>query len=131
MEKIIIRWEKEVEKEVLSRIRMDIIKSIIASNAIDILIIDPKDKDYEEIIKEAHNNSDLILNEPIPEKLKEIAEEIAEEFNKTLELKNQKILDANIIIDETPWYNRFLKKWDKFAYQASKFNSKKKGNNKR
>jgi hypothetical protein len=86
---------------------MDVVQNIIASNAIDILIIDPKDKDYEEIIKEAHNNSDLILNEPIPEKLKK---EIAEEFNKTLELKNQKILDANIIIDKSPWYNRFLKK---------------------
>ena len=86
---------------------MDVIQDIIASNAVDILIIDPKDKDYEEIIKEAHNNSDLILNEPIPEKLKK---EIAEEFNKTLKLKNQKILDENIIIDETPWYNRFLKK---------------------
>ena len=86
---------------------MDIIKSIIALNTVGILIIDPKDKDYEKIIKEAHNNSDLILNEPIPEKLKK---EIAEEFNKTLELKNQKILDVNTIIDETPWYNRFLKK---------------------
>ena len=118
MEKIIIVWEKEV----LSR--MDIIKSIIALNTVSILIIDPKDKDYEEIIKEAHNNSDLILNEPIPEKFKK---EIAEEFNKTLELKNQKILDANIIIDETPWYNRFLKKWDKYDYQPSKPNSKKKG----
>lgn len=117
MEKIIIVWEKEE----LSR--MDIIKSIIALNTVSILIIDPKDKDYEEIIKEAHNNSDLILNEPIPEKLKK---EIAEEFNKTLELKNQKILDANIIINKSPWYNRFLKKWDKFAYQASKINSKKK-----
>lgn len=127
MEKIIIIWEKEVEKEALSRIRMNIIKSIIASNAIDILIIDPKDKDYEETIKEAHNNSDLILNEPIPEKLKEIAEE----FNKTLELKPVEILESDFILDETPWYNRFLKKWDKFAYQASKFNSKKKGNNKR
>ena len=64
MEKIIIVWEKEL----LSR--MDIIKSIIALNTVSILIIDPKDKDYEEIIKEAHNNSDLILNEPIPEKFK-------------------------------------------------------------
>ena len=86
---------------------MDVIQNIIASNAVDILIIAPKDEDYEKIIKEAHNNSDLILNEPIPEKLKK---EIAEKFNNTLELKKQKILDANIIIDETPWYNRFLKK---------------------
>ena len=86
---------------------MDVIKNIIALNVAGILVVNPKDKDYEEIIKKAHNNSDLILNEPIPEKLKK---EIAEKFNKTLELKNQKILDANIIIDETPWYNRFLKK---------------------
>lgn len=118
MEKIIIVWEKEVLN------RMDIIKSIIALNTVSILIIDPKDKDYEEIIKEAHNNSDLILNEPISEKLKK---EIAEEFNKTLELKDQKNLDANIIIDKTPWYNRFLKKWDKYDHQPSKPNSKKKG----
>jgi hypothetical protein len=86
---------------------MDIIKSIIALNTVSILIIDPKDKDYEEIIKEAHNNSDLILNEPIPEKLRK---EIAEEFNKTLELKPVKILESDFILDETPWYNRFLKK---------------------
>lgn len=119
MEKIIIVWEKEV----LSR--MDVIQNIIASNAVDILIIAPKDEDYEKTIKEAHNNSDLILNEPIPEKLKK---EIAEKFNKTLELKNQKILDANIIIDETPWYNRFLKKWDKYDHQPSKPCSKKKWN---
>lgn len=117
MEKIIIVWEKEV----LSR--MDIIKSIIALNTVSILIIDPKDKDYEEIIKEAHNNSNLILNEPIPGKLKK---EIAENFNKTLELKDQKILDTNIIIDENPWYNRFLKKWDKYDHQPSKPNPKKK-----
>ena len=117
MEKIIIVWEKEV----LSR--MDIIKSIIALNTVSILIIDPKDKNYEEIIKEAHNNSDLILNEPIPGKLKK---EIAENFNKTLELKDQKILDTNIIIDENPWYNRFLKKWDKYDHQPSKPNPKKK-----
>ena len=119
MEKIIIVWPKEV----LSR--MDVVQNIIASNAIDVLIIDPKDKDYEEIIKEAHNNSDLILNEPIPKKLKK---EIEEEFNKILELKPVKILESDFILDETPWYNRFLKKWDKFAYQASKINSKKKGN---
>ena len=118
MEKIIIVWPKEV----LSR--MDVIQNIIASNTVDILIIDPKDKDYEEIIKKAHNNSDLILNEQIPEKLKK---EIEEGF-KTLELKNQKILDANIIIDETPWYNRFLKKWDKYDHQSSKPNSKNKWN---
>ena len=122
MEKIIIVWEKEV----LSR--MDFIKNIIALNVAGILVVNPKDKDYEEIIKECNNNSDLILNKPITKKLKK---EIEEEFNKILELKPVKILESDFILDETPWYNRFLKKWDKFAYQASKFNSKKKGNNKR
>ena len=117
MEKIKVR----APKQEFQNIRLLI--SGMAKRTVDVLLIDPKDKDYEEIIKEAHNNSDLILNEPIPEKLKEIAEE----FNKTLELKNQKILDANIIIDETPWYNRFLKKWDKYDHQPSKPNSKKKG----
>ncbi|MBR4634263.1 hypothetical protein IKO50_04960 [bacterium] len=86
---------------------MDFIKNIIALNVAGILVVNPKDKDYEEIIKECNNNSDLILNEPITKKLKK---EIEEEFNKILELKNQKILDANIIIDKSPWYNRFLKK---------------------
>jgi len=117
MEKIIIVWEKEVLR------RMNFIKNIIALNVAGILVVNPKDKDYEEIIKKAHNNSDLILNEPIPKRLKK---EIEEEFNKILELKPVEILESDFIIDETPWYNRFLKKWDKFAYQASKFNSKKK-----
>ena len=119
MEKIIIVWEKEV----LSN--MDFIKNIIALNIAGILVVNPKDKDYEEIIKECNNNSDLILNKPITKKLKK---EIEEEFNKILELKPVKILESDFILDETPWYNRFLKKWDKFAYQASKINSKKKGN---
>lgn len=119
MEKIIIVWEKEV----LSN--MDFIKNIIALNVAGILVVNPKDKDYEEIIKECNNNSDLILNEPITKKLKK---EIEEEFNKILELKNQKILDANIIIDKSPWYNRFLKKWDKYDHQSYKPNPKKKWN---
>ena len=119
MEKIIIVWEKEVLGN------MDFIKNIIALNVAGILVVNPKDKDYEEIIKKCNNNSDLILNEPIQKKLKK---EIEDEFNKILELKPIKILESDFILDETPWYNRFLKKWDKFAYQAYKPNPKKKWN---
>ena len=106
MEKIIIVWEKEA----LSRI--DIIKNIIASNATEILIINPESPDYEEIIKKANNSSVLILNDTTPKTLKK---EITEEFNKVFELKSRELLDVEVksLIDETPRYDRFLKKWKK------------------
>ncbi len=119
MEKIIIVWEKEALN------RMDIIKNIIASNATEILIITPESPDYEEIVKKANGSSVFILNDATPEKLKK---EISEEFNKVLEPKPQKILDENVIIDEAPRYDKFIKKWNKYIHQPSKPNSKKKWN---
>jgi hypothetical protein len=86
---------------------MDIIKNIIASNATEILIITPESPDYEEIVKKANGSSVFILNDATPEKLKK---EISEEFNKVLEPKPQKILDENVIIDEAPRYDKFIKK---------------------
>ncbi len=122
MEKIIIVWEKEALN------RMDIIKNIIASNATEILIITPESPDYEEIVKKANGSSVFILNDATPEKLKK---EISEEFNKVLEPKPQKILDENVIIDEAPRYDKFIKKWNKYIHQPSKPNSKKKWNNRK
>ena len=106
MEKIIIVWEKEA----LSRI--DIIKNIIASNATEILIINPESPDYEEIIKKANDELAFIINDTIPKMLKK---EITEEFNKVFELKSRELLDVEVksLIDETPRYDRFLKKWKK------------------
>ncbi len=118
MEKIIIVWEKEALN------RMDIIKNIIASNATEILIITPESPDYEEIVKKANGSSVFILNDATPEKLKKEPEG----FNKVLKPKPQKILDENVIINEVPRYNKFLKKWNKHDYQPSKPNSKKKWN---
>jgi hypothetical protein len=121
MEKIIIVWEKEA----LSRI--DIIKNIIASNATEILIINPESPDYEEIIKKANNSSVLILNDTTPKTLKK---EITEEFNKVFELKSRELLDVEVksLIDETPRYDRFLKKWKKDNRRPANSNSKKKWN---
>ena len=118
MEKLIIVWGKEA----LSRI--DIIKNIIASNATEILIVTPESPDYKEIMEKA-NSSVIILNDTTPKTLKK---EISEEFNKIFKLKSQKFLNENIIINETPRYNRFLKKWNKHDYQTLKPNSKKKWN---
>ena len=119
MEKIIIVWEKEKLNHI------DSIKNIIASNATDVLIIDPLESpNYEEIIKNTKNSSVFILIDNAPEKFKK---EI-ERFNKVLESKPQKALDINLTIDETPWYDRFLKKWNKHTYKSSKPNSKKKWN---
>jgi hypothetical protein len=52
------------------------------------------------------------------------------EFNKVLELKSREILDVkvNSIVDETPRYNRFLKKWKKDNRRPANSNSKKKWN---
>ena len=119
MEKIIIVWEKEKLNHI------DSIKNIIASNATDVLIIDPLESpNYEEIIKNTKNSSVFILIDTAPEKFKK---EI-ERFNKVLETKTKKALDINLTIDETPWYDRFLKKWNKHTYKSSKPNSKKKWN---
>lgn len=118
MEKIIIVWEKEILN------RIDVIKNMIASNTVDILIVDPKSPNYEEVIKNAESGSVIILNDTTPDTLKKELEE----FNKVLKPKPQKILDENVIIDETPRYNRFLKKWNKHYYQPLKPNSKKRWN---
>ncbi len=118
MEKIIIVWEKEILN------RIDVIKNMVASNAVDILIVDPKSPDYEEVMKNAEGDSVIILNDATPEKLKKEPEG----FNKVLKPKPQKILDENVIINEVPRYNKFLKKWNKHDYQPSKPNSKKKWN---
>ena len=80
MEKIIIVWKKEILD------RIDVIKNMIASNTMDILLVDPKSPDYEEIIKNAEGSSVIILNDTTPEKLKKELEE----FNKVLKLKSSK-----------------------------------------
>ncbi len=118
MEQIIIIWPKEKLHH------MDFIKNLIASQAINVLIIDPKEQqNYEEIIEKA-NDKFVTLNDQEPEKLRR---EI-EKFTKALEQKPQVILDTKPIIDETPWYNRFLKKWNMFDHYTSKPHSKKKWN---
>jgi len=121
MEKIIIVWEKEALN------RIDIIKNIIASNATEILIINPESPDYEEIIKKANNESVFIINDTTPNTLRK---EIAEEFNKVFELKSREVLNVDVkpLIDETPRYDRFLKKWKKNNRRPANLQSKKKWN---
>ena len=121
MEKIIIVWEKEALN------RIDIIKNIIASNATEILIINPESPDYEEIIKKANNESVFILNDTTPKTLKK---EIAEEFNRIFELKSREVLHVKVnpLMDETPRYDRFLKKWKKDNRRPANLQSKKKWN---
>jgi len=110
MEKLIIIGPKEEINH------MDYIKNLIASQAINVLIIDPKEQpDYEEIIKNAGDKF-ITLNNQKPEKFrKEI-----ENFNKVLELKPQTILNTKPLIDETPWYDKFLKKWKKDNHRWNK-----------
>ena len=121
MEKIIIVWEKEALN------RIDIIKNIIASHATEILIINPESPDYEEIIKKANNESVFILNDTTPKALKK---EITEEFNRVFELKSREILNVDVkpLMDETPRYARFLKKWKKDNRRPANLQSKKKWN---
>ena len=118
MEKLIIICPKEEINH------MDYIKNLIASQAINVLIIDPKEQpDYEEIIKNAGDKF-ITLNNQKPEKFrKEI-----EKFNKVLELKPQTILDTKSLIDETPRYNRFIKQWKRDNHLPSKSQFKRKWN---
>ena len=118
MEKIIIVWEKEALN------RIDIIKNIIASNATEILIINPESPDYEEIIKKANNESVFIINDTTPKTLKK---EIAEEFNRIFELKSRESLAVELK-DATPRYDRFIKKWKKDNRRPANLQSKKKWN---
>ena len=118
MEKIIIVWEIE------SLSRIDIIKNIIASNATEILIISPESPDYEEIIKKSNNSSVIILNDTTSDTLKK---EIAEEFNRVLELKSRESLAVELK-DATPRYDRFLKKWKKDNRRPANLQAKKKWN---
>jgi hypothetical protein len=52
------------------------------------------------------------------------------EFNKVFELKSREALDVNVkpLMDETPWYNRFLKKWKKDNRRPANSKLKKKWN---
>ena len=117
MEKIIIVWEKERLD------RIDVIKNIITSNTMDILIVDPKSPDYEEIIKKAWDCLLYTLDDSQPEWFRK---------ERILEYKNIPYIlnwiDSNILSNNTPWYDRFLKKWKKGNHWPSKPNSKKKWN---
>ena len=119
MEKIIIVWPKSFVQ------RMVIVNMI--SSVKDVLIIDPKENpNYEDIIKDAGDSLVCVLDDS---ETKQLKKEIWE-FNKVLELKSREILDVkvNSIVDETPRYNRFLKKWKKDNHRPANFNSKKKWN---
>ena len=120
MEKIIIVWPKNF----LQRM---VIVNMISSVIKDVLILDPKENpDYEDIIKDAGDSLVCVLDDS---ETKQIKKEIWE-FNKVLELKSREILDVkvNSIVDETPRYNRFLKKWKKDNRRPANSNSKKKWN---
>ncbi len=122
MEKIIVI----APKQEFQNIRLLI--SGMAKRTVDVLLIDPKDTpNYEEIIKEANTNLICTLDDKnIEEKLRNSIEE----FNRTLKFEHipHVEVDTKKLIDTTPWYDRFLKKWDKYDHQPSKPNSKKKWN---
>ena len=135
MEKIIII----APKQEFQNIRL-LISGMAKRTVDVLLIDPKNTPNYEEIIKEANTNLICTLDdieeklrnsieefnrtlkfEHIPhvevdtKKLIDttpdtLKKEISEEFNKVFKLKSQKFLDENIIIDETPWYDRFLKK---------------------
>ena len=121
MEKLIIVGPKEEINHI------HFIKDLIASQAINVLIIDPKEQpDYEETLKKAGDKF-ITLNGQEPEKFrKEI-----EKFNKVFELKPQTILDTKPIIDDIPRYNSFTKQWKRDNHRPSNSQFKKKWWNKR
>lgn len=102
MEKFIIIGSKDRMKRIDPFIRM------VISPLKEILIIDSKEKhNYEEMIEEFNDNIVCVLHDSQPENLrKEI-----EETEKLFKLKSQEILGVNPMIDKTPRYDRFIKKW--------------------
>jgi len=120
MEKIIIVWPKNFVQRM-------VIVNMISSVIKDVLIIDPKENpDYEDIIKNAGDSLVCVLDDSEEKQLKK---EIWE-FNKVLELKSREALDVNVkpLMDETPRYARFLKKWKKDNRRPANLQSKKKWN---
>lgn len=87
-----------------------VIMNMISSVIKDVLIIDPKENpDYEDIIKDAGDSLVCVLDDSEEKQLKK---EIAEEFNRIFELKSREVLHVKVnpLMEETPWYDRFLKK---------------------
>ena len=123
MEKIII----VAPKQEFWNIRFLI--SGIAQRALDILLIDPKESpDYEKIIKEADAKLVCTLDDSdIEEQLKKSIKE----FNKVIEFKNLPHVldwvDSKKLMDTTPWYDKFLKKWKTSNHWWDKSKFKKKG----
>ena len=120
MEKVIIVWPKNFVQRM-------VIVNMISSVIKDVLIIDPKENpDYEDIIKDAGDSLVCVLDDSEEKQLKK---EIWE-FNKVFELKSREVLDVNVkpLMHETPWYNRFLKKWKKDNRRPANSDSKKKWN---
>ena len=120
MEKVIIVWPKNFVQRM-------VIVNMISSVIKDVLIIDPKENpDYEDIIKDAGDSLVCVLDDS---ETKQLKKEIWE-FNKVLELKSREVLNVNVkpLIDETPRYDRFLKKWKKDNRRPANLQSKKKWN---
>ena len=120
MEKIIIVWPKNF----LQRM---VIVNMISSVIKDVLILDPKENpDYEDIIKDAGDSLVCVLDDS---ETKQLKKEIWE-FNKVLELKSREVLDVKVnpLMEEIPWYDRFLKKWKKNNRRPANLQSKRKWN---
>ena len=116
MEKvIIIGLEKKIHC-------IDPLIRMISSNLRHVMIIDPgENPNYEELVKKFNDSIVCVLDDSQPEKLrKEIGES-----NKVFELKPQEIFDIEPVIDKTPRYDRFLKKWKRSNYWP-KYQCKKK-----
>ena len=68
------------------------------------------------------------LKEPNTNVVPTIPDEELEKLNKIFEQKHTKILYTNPTIDDTPRYDKFLKKWKKHNHRPSKSQFKKKWN---
>ena len=95
---------------------------MISSNLKHVMIINPKENpNYEELIKKFNDSVVCVLDDSHQEKLrKEIVES-----NKVFELKPQEIFGVESVMDQTPRYDRFLKK-RKRSNHWPKYYSKKK-----
>ena len=116
MEKVIIVGSKNRMHCIDPLIRM------ISSNLKHVMVIDSEENpNYEELVKKFNDSVVSVLDDSQPEKLrKEIGES-----NKVFELKPQEIFDVEPVIDQTPRYDRFLKK-RKRSNHWPKYYSKKK-----
>lgn len=100
------------------------VENVLASDSKNLVIFTPKESpDHQKNLKKIGDALVCLIEEPQPETLRKNIEEI----NRTFKLKSTEVLDVKPVSgDDSPWYDRFIKKWRRDNYKSSRPNPKRK-----